>query len=151
MSLKKETGVSLIEVLVTVVILATALMTIAALQTRSIQFNQSAYMRSQANIFAYDILDRIRINRGADSANISTYNVAYGGNVPASNAVASADITAWRANITAVLPGGDGAINCVAATKVCTVSIRWLEEQIEGELAADNPEAQTEFIYSTSI
>jgi type IV pilus assembly protein PilV len=151
MSFKKENGVSLIEVLVTVVILATALMTIAALQTRSIQFNQSAYMRSQANIFAYDILDRIRINRGADSTNISTYNVAYGGNVPGSNALASADITEWRTNIATVLPGGDGAINCVAATKVCTVSIRWLEEQIEGELAEDNPEARTEFIYSTSI
>src|SRR5690625_2050477 len=53
-------GVGLIEVLVTLIILSTALLTLTALQTRSLQFNHSAYLRSQANNFAYDILDRDR-------------------------------------------------------------------------------------------
>lgn len=147
----QQQGASLIEVLVTVLILATSLMTLAALQTRSIQFNQSAYLRSQANILAYDVLDRIRINRGADSGNITAYNAAYGGNTSGGNLVANGDITAWRANITALLPGGEGSVNCSATTKICTISIRWSEEQIAGELSTDNPEARAEFIYSTSI
>src|SRR5690625_6652352 len=66
-------GVGLIEVLVTLIILSTALLTLTALQTRSLQFNHSAYLRSQANNFAYDILERVRINRGErDAYNLST-------------------------------------------------------------------------------
>ena len=64
----KQQGAGLIEVLVTVLILGTSLLALAALQSRSLQYNHSAYLRSQANILAYDILDRVRINRSNMSA-----------------------------------------------------------------------------------
>src|SRR5690625_6205371 len=56
-------GAGLIEVLVTLIILFTALLTLTALQTRSLQFKHSAYLLSQANNFAYAMLDRLRIIR----------------------------------------------------------------------------------------
>ena len=61
MKIQKQQGIGLIEVMVTVLILATSLLAMAALQSRSLQHNHSAFLRSQANIIAYDIIDRIRI------------------------------------------------------------------------------------------
>lgn len=147
----QQQGVGLIEVMITVLVLATALLTVAALQTRALQFNQSAYVRSQANIFAYDIIDRIRINRGANAANIAFYEVSYDGNPGGGNGLATADINEWRQNLTDALPAAKGAIDCTVATQICTVSIRWVEEHIFGEEGDDNSDAVTEFNYSTRI
>src|SRR5690606_27805074 len=68
---KNERGVGLIEVLVTLLILSTTLIALSALQTRSLQFNQGAYFRSQANMLAYDMLDRIRVNDSLPATNLS--------------------------------------------------------------------------------
>ncbi len=104
----RETGVGLIEVLITVLILSTALMALAALQTRSLQYNSSAYLRSQANIIAYDILEQMR-------ASSSTNSVINGGAVVEPNVDALA----------AQLPGGEGEVDCAA--RVCTVRLVWSE------------------------
>ena len=69
--MKKEQGVGLIEVLVTLLILSTTLIALSALQTRSLQFNQGAYFRSQANALAYDMLDRIRVNDALPASNVA--------------------------------------------------------------------------------
>jgi type IV pilus assembly protein PilV len=148
--LKAQSGATLIEIAITVLILATSLLAMATLQTRSLQYNQAAFMRSQANIHAYDITDRIRINRGAASINIEKYSADYDA-TPSGNALAVTDVSEWRANIVRSLPGGKGKIACVLATRVCKVSIKWSDEQIFGAEATSNPEATSEFIYSTAI
>lgn len=145
-----QQGATLIEVAITVLILSSSLLGMASLQTRSLQFNHSAYMRSQANIHAYDIIDRIRINRGTDSINIDDYNIAYGAS-PSGSGLIGTDTTAWRANITRNLPSGDGAITCVVATRICKVSIKWGEKQIFGTKNQEDDEVSSEFIYTTSI
>ncbi len=148
--LKAQKGSTLIEVAITVLLLATSLLAMATLQTRSLQFNQAAFMRSQANIHAYDIADRIRINRGKDAANIDTYSTTDYDSAPSGNTLASADVTAWRANIVRNLPGGKGKIVCTLTTRICVLSIKWDDEQLFGA-ASLNAEATTELIYSTSI
>lgn len=60
--MKKNSGFTLIEVLIAVVILAGGLLGLAALQAASLKNNQSAYNRSQATQLAYDMADRIRAN-----------------------------------------------------------------------------------------
>lgn len=152
----KESGSTLIEILITVLLLATGLLAMGALQTRSLQFNQSASMRSQANIFAYDIVDRIRLNRGEKSANVTAYNVDYDATSPSSNAHAGADITAWRDAMKKVLPDAKGKISCanaasVITTRICTISIKWSEASLFGEHSADNSDGQTELIYTSSL
>jgi len=147
---KLQAGSTLIEIAVTVLILATSLLAMATLQTRSLQFNQAAYMRSQANIYAYDIADRIRSNRGKDGANIAAYSADYAGS-PSGNVMATADVTTWRANISRDLPGGKGKIDCTLATHICVLSIKWDDEQLFGAATASNTEPTTELIYSTSI
>lgn len=135
MRIKTQTGVGLIELLVTLLILSTSLLALTALQTRSLQFNQGAYFRSQANILAYDILDRLRANQ----RHYLDYNVAAsafvdGGAV--TTPIAAADIYKWRKIIDARLPGGKGAVACDANT-VCTITIVWNELNGSGKTEED--------------
>ena len=103
-----QVGFSLIEVLVTVLILATSLLAIAALQTRSLEYNHSAYLRSQANIIAYDVLDRLRVQN------------------PGTGAVTGLDGDTVE-EIESALPGGDINVEC-NSNRVCTVSVTWAEQ-----------------------
>lgn len=119
----QQQGVGLIEVLVTVLVIATALLTLSALQMRSLQFNQSAYLRSQANILAYDILDRIRLNRNR----VTEYTISFDGDAPTGSALSNVDLREWRALIEQVMPEGLGAVQC-NGSGICTVSIRWTEQ-----------------------
>ena len=146
----QQQGATLIEVAIAVLILSSSLLAMATLQTRSLQFNQSALMRSQANIHAYDIMDRIRINRGANSNNIEQYNIAYGSE-PAGGGLVGDDLTAWRESIERTLPEGDGAVDCDRVSRVCKISIKWTEKQIFGEREEEDDETATELIYTTSI
>ena len=55
-------GMTLVEVLVTLVIISVGLLGLAALQLTSLKGNQEAYARSQASALAGFILDRMRAN-----------------------------------------------------------------------------------------
>lgn len=139
-----QRGAGLIEVMVTVLILSTSLLGLAALQNRSLQYNHSAYLRSQANIFAYDLLDRVRINR----KHLDDYNLDMASDPPASPGTrAQTDISEWHSAITAALPGGDSSVSCVSATGLCTVTITWSEQNSSGE----NSEDTSSFQYTTRI
>ena len=141
---KHQQGIGLIEVLVTVLVLSTSLMALAALQTRALQFNQGAYIESQANIYAYDILDRIRISTLGDATKLGAYTVGKDAATPAADP-AKADITQWRKNIAENLPGGKGAIDCVMATKVCTITVSW--NDFEGLVVGSSTEGTSQFVY----
>lgn len=144
---KSQRGVGLIEVLVTVLILATSLLAMGALQNRSLQFNHSAYLRSQANIMAYDILDRMRINRDQHT----DYERDFDDAVPGGSSLADQDLSDWLGIVTRTLPGGEGAIEC-DADWVCSVSLRWIEPSSEPGAASDpaDPETAT-FTYTTRL
>lgn len=147
----KQSGVGILEVLIAVLVLATSLLAIASLQTRSLQYNQSAYWRSQANVLAQDMLELLRVNRG----NIAGLTFNYGG------APGNGDAQLWLANLQNLVPGGEGQVACadgpVAAaaaafnevtTTFCTVSIRWREGV---ETNAEGEDALVTFTYTTSI
>ena len=59
----KQSGMSLIEVMVAIFILGAGLLGLGGLQARSVMMNQSAYYRSIAADLASDLADRIRANR----------------------------------------------------------------------------------------
>lgn len=147
---KQHAGATLIEIIITVLLLSTCLLSMGIMQKRSLQFNQSAFMRSQANIYVYDILDRIRLNK----KDIASYNVAYGGSVTGTT-VAATDMIAWRDNIKRYLPDGDGAIVCNSTTNSCQISVRWSEEQMFSRKAGDTTacssvsESCAELIYTS--
>jgi type IV pilus assembly protein PilV len=150
---QKQSGVGLIEVLVALIILSISLLSIASLQTRSLQFNQSAYWRSQANVLAADVLDNMRVLRGE----FEDYELEFGGEVPAGGGAAGDVASAWLENIETLIPEGEGSISCTGTASsliiLCTVSVRWVETSIFGVVdEADlDGEARTTFSYTTSI
>ena len=148
LKVRSEFGFGLIEVLVTLFILSTSLLALAALQTRSLQFNQGAYLRSQANIYAYDILDRMRLN----VENLDDYEVELKpfplSTTVATSPLAAADLDAWRMSIATYLPNGQGGIDCDSTnTHLCTVTITWDELNSSDQRAED----KTEFSYTARL
>lgn len=60
---KQLQGFTLIEVLVSLLILAVGLLGMASLMTTSMHSSHNAYSRNEASLLAYDIADRMRLNR----------------------------------------------------------------------------------------
>ncbi len=60
---KASDGFTLLEVLISVLVLTIGLLGFAALQLTAIDTNQSAYFRTQATLIAYDLSSRMHVNR----------------------------------------------------------------------------------------
>jgi len=123
----RQRGMTLIEVLVTLILISVGLLGVAALQLTSLRSNQDAYVRSQASALAGDILDRMRANQAKASSYVTALNGTGSGS-------AVADLTAWQAAIQAALPGdpakkgGSIAVSGDLVTgQVATITIQWGE------------------------
>lgn len=128
-TLARAGGMTLVEVLVTLVIISVGLLGVAALQLTTLRNNYDAYVRSQAAMLAADILDRMRANR--DEALNGNYVIAVGA-APGTGTVWQADLTAWKATLAAQLPNGDGSVQTTAVdadgrVSVVSVAIQWGE------------------------
>ena len=140
--MNKNSGFTLIEVLIAALVLAVGLLGLAGLQAASIKNNLSAYNRSQATQLAYDMADRMRANKNA-SLDPATGNVIAAGTyltmAPADATdqascatvtgctgaqMAQNDLFQWNAAL-GTLPGGTGTITVVAATRVFTITVNW--------------------------
>ncbi len=119
-----QSGTTLIEVLITVVLVSIGLLGLAGLQLTTVQNSNSSGERFEATTLARDIVERMRANRiealGADKP----YNLALTVD-PAVPGLAGEDLDAWRAAL-AVLPGGDGSID-VDNAGVVTVEVQWTD------------------------
>ncbi|MGH1471402.1 MAG: type IV pilus modification protein PilV [Cellvibrionaceae bacterium] len=72
--IKAESGFSMIEMMISLLILAIGLLGQMALQMTSVSSNQSSYYRSQASIIANDFTDRMRLNADAIKAGLANYD-----------------------------------------------------------------------------
>jgi type IV pilus assembly protein PilV len=116
---RRQAGLSLVEVLVTVVLVGVGLLGIAGLQLTSVQNTNSAAQRFQATLLAEDIVERMRANR-AQAMN-GRYEIGVGAAV-GSVGLARDDLLAWRAAL-GELPGGDGGVEFDG--NEATVTVRW--------------------------
>lgn len=128
-SRSRQHGISLIEVMVSVLVLGVALLGIAAMQATALRNGQSSLERSQMVAYSYSILDAMRANR--DAALAGAYNLAaMQCEIPDGGSLAENDLRDW---ITAMKRGMSadpatdettcGEINCAAG--VCTVTVQW--------------------------
>ena len=62
MLINKTKGFTIIEVLVSMVILSIGVLSLGVLQLSAMQNTQGGYLRSQATILTYDIIDSMRAN-----------------------------------------------------------------------------------------
>jgi type IV pilus assembly protein PilV len=118
---RSQAGMTLIEVLVTVMILAIGLLGAAVIQLNALKFTDSSRMTSQASFIAYDMLDRMRANPHADY----TWNRARGtlASVVTAN-VRDLDLHDFEANILSFAGESAKGTVVIGDTDV-TVSISW--------------------------
>ncbi|MGG7055972.1 type IV pilus modification protein PilV [Nitrosomonas sp. ANs5] len=117
-----QAGFSLLEILVTVIILGVGLLGLAGLQSIGLTYSQSASFRSMASMLAYSMLDSMRANRG--EAGQGYYNLAIGAAKPAGSTIPEQDLIQWLNELALSLPAGTGAIDVDASNKV-TITIQW--------------------------
>lgn len=140
--MKKQSGFTLLEVMVAMVVLSIGLLGLAGLMASSMRNNQGAYHRTQATWLAYDALDRVRANRAGALANAYASANSLGSPVTCAptiaptGTVAGQDITGWKNALNCALPEGDGAININAASRQVTVTVQWNDTRGTGGVAA---------------
>lgn len=140
-SLYSQQGSSLIEILVSVLVLSIGLLGVASLQAVGVKNNNSAYMRTQANVLAADILDRMRVNRTVALA--GGYQVAVGtATIASGNTIANNDVSSWKTTMSTVLPDGDGSIDACGGG-VCAVTVQWRDGQADGSFATESISVET--------
>lgn len=124
MSGQNQRGISLIEILVSIVIVCFGLLGVAGLLTTGLKSTQASQTRTQASFLAYDMADRMRSNRQV------AINGEYATATSASNAIAVADKTDWKAAVE-TLPGGGGAV-VMNNTTFFTITIQWDDSKVAG-------------------
>lgn len=127
----------MVEVLVSLLVLSLGLLGLAALQSNGMKATHSAHLRSQATLYAYDILDRMRANR--EAARAGRYDLTLSAATPVCNPSAydleDCDLAQWRADLSS-LPDGTGAVTYDAATQLATVMVQWNDERAGGSTTA---------------
>jgi type IV pilus assembly protein PilV len=144
---RRERGYTLLEILVAAVLLTGGLIGLASMQASGTRLNNSAYLRTQASILAYDIADRMRANRVAVVAN--NYDIALTDATPATaSSVANTDLIQWRGALDYYLPAGNGAIETDAGANAdaplrATITVEWNDGRDPADLV--------QFIVTTDI
>ncbi len=138
----EQRGASLLEVLITILILSFGLLGIAGLTAASLQANKIAQFQSTALQLVNDYADRMRGNAKGVAENNSDMTTAYTGatggvTVPTcatadactSAELASIDRAEWTNNLRRRLPGGSAYVEHNGLT--VDIWVMWLEPSME--------------------
>lgn len=131
-------GFSMLEILITLVIIAIAVLGTAGLQLNAMRLNKGSQFRTQAIFLASDITERMEANKAA--AVLGTYAIATTSTVSvaatdcAATACDSASLAAWdksqwEAAVSNLLPQASWTISQTTAGNPSTYSIviRWID------------------------
>ena len=134
-TLRSQSGLGLIEILVALLIMAVGVLGVASTQVVSLQMNTQSQARSQAVLLAEDLFDRIRAN----SINLGAYALAEGtadggdngacdtSLAPASGNGAQDDLQSWENSLACLLPGARREVDING--DVVTITIDWAQEE----------------------
>lgn len=130
--LAKQSGFSLIEALVSLIVISVGMIGIASLYGQGLGASRTALYRTQAVTMVADMADRIRANRSATivyEAAGADRSCDPGGNKNCTPAeIANQDIWAWAARVGATLPAGVGTVSVDTTTPpTYTISVTWTE------------------------
>lgn len=136
MNRRLQQGVSLVEVLISVLLFSIGLLGLAAMQLNSMKANQTAAVRSHATFLAYEMADRMRAARG--DAQAGFYNLSVTAALPCNPATETClpfqrDLAEWRNNLAKQLPDGSGGV--VQNGDLFTIIVQWNEERVGGSAA----------------
>ena len=128
---RDSAGFTLIEVLVSVLVLSIGLLGLASLQANSLRFNSDSSVQTQATFLANDMADRIRANAGKAASYPNTSAAAdsscYGAGGCDADAMVGNDISEWQ-DAVGDLPNGQGTITSVGGG-LYTITVMWDEQR----------------------
>lgn len=133
-----QRGFTLLEVLLTVVIMAFGLLSITRLQTVGLRLSNSAYLLTQASFLGKNMAERMRANMSGVKAraydNIAGHEQAPGC-ATACNAtqIAWRDAAHWNQRITNSLPAGQGMVS--RDGDAFLIEVTWNEIDARGDPA----------------
>jgi type IV pilus assembly protein PilV len=123
----RQNGFNLIEILISVVVIAIGLLGLAALQLNNIRYNHSAQLRSLAIVQATSMIDRMRANYSGVKAgyynNLTGIPTATTCTTCSSSEIAQRDLYLWNTANAALLPSGQGTVTRNGTQY--TVIMRW--------------------------
>ncbi len=116
-TLNSNTGFTMVEFLVSVVVLSIGLIGLAGMQLTSLRDNSRAYMRSQASILASDLADRVRANPTTNYTVVTAAQKSSCLTAPGCSAseMAQHDLYEWNAKLPIELNNSAGLI-CTDST-----------------------------------
>lgn len=134
-SSRMQTGLSLIESLVAIVVMALGIMGILGVQMRTLTDTQTGTRRAQAIRLIEDLGERLQNNPDALN-NLSTYTTTPASqtdcttNACSPQDLAKSDIWQWRTNVVNTLPGAQATVFIPkGGTRQLGVLIGWRESQ----------------------
>lgn len=132
----------MLEILITLVIVAIALLGTAGLQLYAMRMNHGAQLRTQAIFLASDIAERMETNKAAAIAGNYAVAAASAPSAAASDcgaaacngtALAGYDISQWETSVASLLPQAAWAITQTVAGNPSTYSIfiQWVDRSTD--------------------
>jgi len=151
---RRQHGFSMIEVLVTLLIISLALLGTAGLQAYSMRLNQGGQLRTQAVVLGADLAERIEANKV--SAVAGGYVLANGNVANALStacldapcppaALAAFDLSQWQNAVAATLPQSSWTVAQTIGDNpsVYTITVSWVDRLSDTTTAAFDNTAQT--------
>ncbi|WP_211365682.1 type IV pilus modification protein PilV [Pseudoxanthomonas suwonensis] len=152
---RRQAGATLLEVMISILIMAIGLLGIAAMQATALRNGQSSLERTQAVMQSYAVLDILRANRTAAIAGY--YNTAgmqcEGGDpddsLPEGHQTAQGELNAWLMSLKSTMGLIDDETTCAEVAcagnafggGTCTVTIQW--DDSRGTASDDGEESET--------
>lgn len=147
---RQQSGFTMLEVLITIVILSVGLLGMAALQGVALSRGTSADQRAQATNLAAELIDMVRANRSEAQRYAGPFAESdCGAAVPVfgvgTGSVALPERAGWIARAQCLLPGASG--NIAVENGRITVTLAWADSRWE---QAEDEQATT-FIMTSEI
>lgn len=139
-----QRGVGMLEILISILVLAIGLLGLAALQSVGLKYNYQSLQRTQAVMLTYDLTDKMRSN--ADGTYLINFGVDPG--TPAAGTcqlvdcdkvqMANYDMAMWKQSIKEQLgDNADGQITFDNVTRLYTITVRWKENEVDQTLVQE--------------
>jgi type IV pilus assembly protein PilV len=129
---RRQRGDTMIEVLVTIIIIAVGVLGTAALQVTTLKNLNSSHSASVATIVAQDFSERMRANPDGNYIHDSAPAPVASCVTAACTAqgLANYDMDTWWTQVIAVLPSGTGEVELLAGSaNIFVLTVRWDEDR----------------------
>ena len=141
-----QRGFSMLEVLISLVVISVGLLGLAGLQATSLKTNNNAYERTQATILAHDMLDRMQSNISGVMAghynNLNLNQAAPSCTGPSgacnNSEMAQLDANQWAAALADILPLGTGRVTGEGVGSQFTILVYWDENRSGSDANSTN-------------